>query len=178
MRHPSGRFFAGDSASAAPHARTSSTTHCPSELDALEQRGVGERLLAARLSGADREAAILAEIARGELPRHLLREPEPARCMPRVEEIVTAAADYISTSEASASIDVRVELGPGRTLPGTVPGLRGGLLASATYSRVAPRQRLAAWVYLLALAAARPSTRLRSGDSRPDAGRNGQRART
>jgi exodeoxyribonuclease V gamma subunit len=67
-----------------------------------------------------------------------------------------AAGDYMATSEASASIDVRVELGQGPTLLGTVPGLRGDLLASVTYSRVGPRHRLAAWVYLLALAAARP----------------------
>lgn len=44
------------------------------ELDALGQWGVGERLLAARVLGADKEAAIAAEIARGELPPDLLAE--------------------------------------------------------------------------------------------------------
>src|SRR4029077_9392148 len=42
------------------------------ELDALEQWGLGERLLEARLAGAEQDAAILAEIARGELPPELL----------------------------------------------------------------------------------------------------------
>jgi exodeoxyribonuclease V gamma subunit len=128
------------------------------ELDALEQWGVGERLLAARLAGADRDSAILAEIARGELPPDLLAEPVLARVYPRVEKIVAAATDYIPTGEASASLNVRVELGQGCTLLGTVPGLVGDLLANVTYSRVSPRHRLAAWVYLLALAAARPTT--------------------
>jgi exodeoxyribonuclease V gamma subunit len=126
------------------------------ELDALEQWGVGERLLAARLAGADRDSTILAEIARGELPPDLLAEPVLARVYPRVEQIATAAADYIPTGEASASVNIRVELSAGCTLIGTVPGLVGNLLAKVTYSRVAPRRRLAAWVYLLALAAARP----------------------
>ena len=45
------------------------------ELDALERWSVGERLLEARLAGADKDAAIAAEIARGELPPDLLAEP-------------------------------------------------------------------------------------------------------
>ena len=69
-----------------------------------------------------------------------------------------AAADYVPAAETSASLEVRVELPDGRTLVGTVPGVRGDLVAAVTYSRVAPKHRLAAWVYLLALAAARPDT--------------------
>ena len=128
------------------------------ELDALEQWSVGERLLEARLAGADRDAAIAAEIARGELPPDLLAESVLADVYPVVEQLVAAAADYVPAAEASASVDVRVELPEGRTLVGTVPGVRGDLVAALTYSRVAPRHRLTAWVYLLALAAAHPAT--------------------
>ena len=90
------------------------------------------------------------------------RTCSPSRCSrgvyPVVEQLVAAAADYVPAAEASASVDVRVELPDGRTLVGTVPGVRGDLVAALTYSRVAPKHRLTAWVYLLALAAARPAT--------------------
>ena len=55
-----------------------------------------------------------------------------------------------------ASIDVRIALSDGRSLTGTVPGVHGDLLLTATYSRLAPKHRLAAWVRLLALTAAHP----------------------
>jgi len=128
------------------------------ELDALERWSVGERLLEARLAGADRDAAIAAEIARGELPPDLLAESVLAGVYPVVEQLVAAAEDYVPAAEASASVDVRVELSEDRTLVGTVPGVRGDLVAALTYSRVAPKHRLTAWVYLLALAAAHPAT--------------------
>jgi exodeoxyribonuclease V gamma subunit len=128
------------------------------ELNALEKWTIGERLLEARLAGADRDAAITAEIARGELPPDLLAEPVLADVFPVVEQLVAAAADYVPAADPSASVDVRVELSDGRALVGTVPGVRGDFVAALTYSRVAPRHRLSAWVYLLALAAARPET--------------------
>ena len=143
------------------------------ELNALEQWSIGERLLEARLAGTEMSAAIAAEIARGELPPDLLAESVLKRVCPIVEELVTAAADYVPAAETSTSLEVRVEL-EDRTLVGTVPGIRGDLVAALTYSRVGPKHRLAAWVYLLALAASRPDTayeavtlgRLRSGGSR------------
>jgi exodeoxyribonuclease V gamma subunit len=128
------------------------------ELDALEQWNVGERLLQARLAGANRDAAIAAEIARGELPPELLAEPVLAKVYPVVEQLVEAAADHIPTAAASTSLGLRVELPEGRTLVGTVPGVRGDLVTATTYSRVAPKHRLVAWVYLLALTASRPET--------------------
>jgi exodeoxyribonuclease V gamma subunit len=53
-------------------------------------------------------------------------------------------------------VDIRVSLADGRLLTGTVAGLRGDLLLATTYSRVAAKHRLAAWVRLLALTATRP----------------------
>jgi exodeoxyribonuclease V gamma subunit len=128
------------------------------ELDALEQWNVGERLLQARLAGADQGTAIAAEIARGDLPPEYLAEPVLAKVYPAVEQLVTAVVDRIPSAEPSASLGVRVELPGGRALVGTIPGVRGNLVAATTYSRVAPKHRLAAWVYVLALAAAHPAT--------------------
>jgi exodeoxyribonuclease V gamma subunit len=128
------------------------------ELNALEKWNVGERLLEARLAGVERDASIAAEIARGELPPDLLAEQVLASVYPVVEQLAAATADYLPGSEGSASVEVMVELPQGRTLVGTVPGIRGNLVAALTYSRVAPKHRVTAWVYLLALAAARPAT--------------------
>jgi exodeoxyribonuclease V gamma subunit len=128
------------------------------ELDALERWQVGERLLAARLAGADRDEVVAAEIARGELPPELLAESVLAGVFPVVEQLVAAAADHLHAAEVSASVDVRVQLPDGRLLVGTVPGVRRDRVATVTFSRLAPRHRLTAWVYLLALAAARPAT--------------------
>ena len=128
----------------------------PVELDGLERWSLGERLLEALVAGAGEKDAIAAEIARGELPPGLLAQPVLADVYPIVEQLVAAAADHVPGSEASASVDVRVTLPGGRALIGTVPGVRGDVVAALTYSKIAPKHRLTAWVNLLALAAARP----------------------
>jgi exodeoxyribonuclease V gamma subunit len=53
-------------------------------------------------------------------------------------------------------VDVRVALGDGRLLSGTVTGVRGDLLLTTTFSRVSAKHRIAAWVRLLALTASWP----------------------
>ena len=106
----------------------------PVELDNLEQWSVGERLLRALTAGAGEKEAIDAEIARGELPPGRLAQPVLAHVYPVVEELVAAAADSIPASRASASVDVRAGLPGGRALVGTVPGVRGDVVAALTYS--------------------------------------------
>jgi exodeoxyribonuclease V gamma subunit len=121
------------------------------ELDPLELWSVGDRLLAARLSGADPRGAALAEIARGTLPPGLLGRPVIERVLPVVEEIVARAP-----AGEAGSLDVRVALPDGRALTGTVSGVCGDVLRTVTFARLNARHRLAAWVRLLALAAAHP----------------------
>jgi exodeoxyribonuclease V gamma subunit len=58
--------------------------------------------------------------------------------------------------------DVRVEMAGGRVLTGTVAGVNDRTLLSASYSRVAPRHRIAAWVRFLALAATHPEQDVRA----------------
>jgi exodeoxyribonuclease V gamma subunit len=123
----------------------------PVELDGLETWRVGQRLLEARLAGAESRAAALAEIARGTLPPGVLGRPVIERVLPTVEEIVA----HLPAGD-TGSLDVKVALRDGRTVSGTVPGVCGDLLRTVTYARVNPRHRLAAWVRLLALTAAHP----------------------
>jgi exodeoxyribonuclease V gamma subunit len=70
---------------------------------------------------------------------------------PTIERLVEAA----EPAEA-ASVDVRVPLPDGRVVAGTVPGVSGDEVRAATFSRLAAKHRLAAWVRLLALSAGHP----------------------
>jgi exodeoxyribonuclease V gamma subunit len=53
-------------------------------------------------------------------------------------------------------VAVRLALPDGRALTGTVAGVRGDAVQVTTFSKVGPKHRLAAWVRVLALTAARP----------------------
>ena len=133
----------------------------PVELDPLEQWAVGDRLLAGRLAGGERDACVAAERARGGLPPGTLAEPVLGRVVPIVETLVAEAAEVGGDCGVLRSLEINVALPGGRVLVGTVPGVidRGpaGLLVRAvSYSRLAPKQRLAAWVRFLALTASHP----------------------
>ncbi|MFB7874822.1 exodeoxyribonuclease V subunit gamma [Nocardia sp. NPDC056064] len=123
----------------------------PIELDGLAKWDLGERMLTARLTGADPAALRAAEWRRGTLPPFAFG----AKVLDEVEGTVdtlvrTALPDY---EAAPRAVDIAVDLGNGRTLSGTVPEVRGETLVRTTFSRLAPKHRLAAWVSLLALAA-------------------------
>jgi exodeoxyribonuclease V gamma subunit len=124
----------------------------PIELDGLEVWGVAERLLAARLAGASLEDCLAAERARGLLPPGELATPILRRITPTVEQLVTFGHNDIEPS----SLDINLSLAGGAALIGTVAHLRGDVLHTVTYSRLAPAARLIAWVRVLALTAAWP----------------------
>jgi exodeoxyribonuclease V gamma subunit len=126
----------------------------PVELDGLELWRIGDRILSARLAGAGMEEAVAAEVARGALPPGGLGEAAAARVRPVVDEIVAQAGPA-----ETVSVDVRIVLPDGRPLSGTVPGVAGSVLRSVSYSRVNARQRIGAWVRLLALTVAQPERR-------------------
>ncbi|MBF6126095.1 exodeoxyribonuclease V subunit gamma [Nocardia brasiliensis] len=122
----------------------------PIELDGLAKWELGERLLAARLTGADPAALRAAEWRRGTLPPFGFGAAVLDEVEHTVDKLVRASqADYEGPVRA---VDVAVDLGNGRRLTGTVPEVRGETLVRTTFSRLAPKHRIAAWVSLLALA--------------------------
>jgi len=142
----------------------------PVELDKLEEWAVGQRMLEGMLAGATADDCMRAEIARGLLPPQELARRPLAQIRDVVEKLV-AEAQVISDGTPD-SLDVNLGLPDGRTLAGTVTGVCGGTVRTVSYSRVRPRERLRAWVRLLALSASRPQQPFDAviiGRSRPDA---------
>ena len=127
----------------------------PVELDALEQWEVGQRLLEGVLAGGDITARMRAEIARGALPPGELGRTTLADIRPKVLQLA-AEAKALGAEGTPVSIDVNLALPDGRTLAGTVTCVCGDTIRTISYSRVKARDRLRAWVRLLALSAARP----------------------
>ena len=128
----------------------------PIELDPLEKWEVGDRLLTARLAGADLrrrrwppswpEASF--RLAASSTPWWETWRPPSRRWWTR-----SAAARAPTEPDRSMST---CGLPDGRLLIGTVPGVRDGIIVRCVYSRLAPKHRLAAWVRFLALSAAWP----------------------
>ncbi|HEX5266411.1 MAG TPA: exodeoxyribonuclease V subunit gamma, partial [Acidimicrobiales bacterium] len=95
----------------------------PVELDALEKWGVGDRILEARLAGADPDRAVLAERGRGLLPPGALADTVLDDVSATVEALVAAVAALPCSKGEAASLEVNLLLPDGRSLVGTVPGV-------------------------------------------------------
>jgi exodeoxyribonuclease V gamma subunit len=130
----------------------------PVELDGLARWSVGQRLLEARLAGTEWDACAAAERARGTLPPGALAESALQSAELDVEALVAAALESGDGGGEPASVEVNLRLPDGRALVGTVSGVKGTRLRTATFSRVAEKHRLAAWVRLLAVTAAHPES--------------------
>lgn len=129
----------------------------PVELDGLGRWAVGERVLRDTLSGAALADAVQKEWRRGQLPPGRLGWRPLVAIAEEVGPLAHAAADL--RSSPARVVDVDVDLGDGRSLRGSVPGVHGDRLVSVSYTRLGARQRLQTWIRLLALAA--------SDDDRP-----------
>lgn len=133
----------------------------PLELDSLGKWGVGNRLLAARRSGIDRERAHVAELARGHLPPGELARPVLDEVSEAVERIVAAVNDRVPEASRE-TLDVGVALSDDRGLGGSISGISGDTLLQVSFSRLKARERLSAWVKMLVLTAARPDVAWRA----------------
>jgi exodeoxyribonuclease V gamma subunit len=121
------------------------------ELDALSAWDIGERMLSALLTGVELADFRAAEWRRGTLPPFA----QGARLLEQIENDVVPIADAAAEIHVGPpeSVDVVVDLDGGRRLTGTVPGVHGTTVARTSYSRMAPKRRLEAWIHLLAVAA-------------------------
>ena len=141
----------------------------PVELDALEEWGVGQRLLDGVLAGADLRACMQAEVARGALPPGELARPPLARIGAIVEQVAEAARTLAGGAPGSLDVSVaaagRADAGRNgdRRVRGHGPG---GVLFAGQAARSAARLGPAAGADRRAAGAA-----VRVGGDRPGAAR-------
>jgi exodeoxyribonuclease V gamma subunit len=126
----------------------------PIELDSLEVWGVGARVLADRLKGLDPAASKEIELRRGDLPPGPLGAKYLQDVLGEVDKLMLAST--IERAVPPESYDVDVALSDGTRLTGTVSDVRADAILSITYSSLGARQRLHAWVQLVALTASQP----------------------
>ncbi|GAA1480149.1 exodeoxyribonuclease V subunit gamma [Gordonia sinesedis] len=122
-------------------------------LAALDAWAVGDRMLRRMLDGDDPAACQAAELRRGTLPPFQFGR----RQLQEISDVVARLYDAAASARGGAGAttrDVLVELPDGRRVYGSVPDVFDTTVVSATYSRLRAKQRLAAWIRLLALAAA------------------------
>ncbi|MBD8063035.1 exodeoxyribonuclease V subunit gamma [Oceanitalea stevensii] len=164
LRHRLGLSVAGENAEVADRL--------PLTLAPLDGWAIGERFLQARLAGVPDQQVMNAEWRRGVTPPKELGRTALLDVGSRVVPIASAAA--AERAQPAETVDVLVPLPSGTTLTGTVPGVHDGTVLRATYSRLAPKHRLRAWVQLLALVAAHPQRPWRTATvARPDHRRPG-----
>ncbi len=136
----------------------------PVALDALQRWAVGDRLLRDRLAGLDLARCRAAEWRRGELPPGELGNTLLAEVLDDVEELVAAGARFVAGEPTSQEVDVSVghpDLPDGARVVGTVSGVYGDTAVRVEFSKLAAKQRVRAWVRLVALTAALPERRWR-----------------
>lgn len=154
--NPTGAFLRQRLGVVLPRADENSSDALPLALDGLQKWDIGDRMLAAMLSGQNQQVVMAAEERRGVLPPAELGRQFLAEIMAGVEVIAAAAQEHTTGHVANAR-DVSLQLG-GVQLRGTVSDLYGDTILSASYSRLASKHRIAAWIRLLAIAAVTDET--------------------
>ncbi|MEB3021451.1 exodeoxyribonuclease V subunit gamma [[Mycobacterium] crassicus] len=126
----------------------------PVEIDSLATWGVGDRMLTDMLSGMHPDDAANAEWRRGTLPPGRLGMRTACEIRDQARTLAEAAIPHRRGDPAAYDIDL--DLGGGRRLTGTVPGVYGTRTVSVTYSKLAAKHVLQDWIALQALAAQYP----------------------
>ncbi len=126
----------------------------PISLDALEKWAVGDRLASEVLGGADAIAVGEALKVAGQLPPGPLGKGVLDEIIGVVRPLVIRALEL--RRGPLRTLDVDIDLGGGRRLSGTVGDVWGNNAVSVSFSNLAAKHRLAAWINALALGAGLP----------------------
>ena len=154
LAHPVRAFLRRRLEVTAPEEAEELRDSIPTELDGLQKWQVGERLLTDLLRGLDPADCLRAERLRGLLPPGALGE----QVLEEVADQVRPLAEQAERLRQGTlrAVDVDVDLGDGRRLTGTVTPVFGNRVVRVSYSRLAAKHRLRAWVDLLALSTGHP----------------------
>ena len=125
----------------------------PATLGGLSRWAVGDRLLQQRLNGHSLDVLEAAEWRRGALPPRSLGQQVLNAIATDVTAVHQLAGPYLDV--APERHEVTLDLGSMR-LTGSVGNVRGDTVLRVSFSRVAAKHRLQAWLDLLALTVAQP----------------------
>ncbi|MGF0115320.1 exodeoxyribonuclease V subunit gamma [Promicromonospora sp. Marseille-Q5078] len=135
----------------------------PLTMPPLAAWGAGDRILTAVLGGTEPGRAFQAEWRRGQAPPRELGRTALRDVVERVQPVEVLARQVRADHDARA-VDVAAVLPSGVLVTGTVPGVHGGRVVRAEYSKLGPKHRLRAWVQTLALAASGGDAGLPEGE--------------
>jgi exodeoxyribonuclease V gamma subunit len=155
LHDPAGAFLRQRLQVAVPGDEAPPSDSLPIEVDGLQKWAIGDAVLRRRLAGVDLETCRQLEWRRGRVPPGRLGSAVLDEVCALVEELVAAAAKPRAVAPAH-TVDLVVPLAGGRQLRGTIGSVHGSTVVRVGFSRLRPRDRLGAWVRLLALTAARP----------------------
>ncbi len=159
FEHPARAFLRERLGLSAGFAEDEIPDELATSVDELTKWNIGERMLQTRLAGADPDSVRQTEFRRGHLPPGAQAAELLEELSGKVEPLVAAAQPHLGGS--ADQHDVIAVLPDGRSVVGTVGPIRDGVLTRVTYSRLAAKHRIRAWVTLLALAAGQPGFPLR-----------------
>ncbi len=125
----------------------------PVDLDGLQRWAVGERMLRLHLQGVELDVLRAAEWRRGGLPPRAFGSQVLTDVTTQVAEVRSAAEPFLDGEPRK--VEVAGRLGD-RALVGTLTGVHGDSIIQVSYSRLSAKQRLQAWLELLALTSAQP----------------------
>jgi exodeoxyribonuclease V gamma subunit len=126
----------------------------PVTVTGLDGWSIGERLLRLRMAGYQPERLIAAEWRRGYLPPRGLGQRALNEITEQVEQLTQTAQPFLT--DRPAPYEVLSDVGNIR-LTGTVSGVIGDSVVHVSYSKLAAKHRLQAWLELLALTVTDPS---------------------
>ena len=155
LHDPAGAFLRQRLQVAVPGEDALPSDSLPIEVDGLQKWAIGDSLLRRRLAGVDLETCRQLEWRRGRVPPGRLGGVVLDEMCALVEDLVAAAAGPRAAA-AAHTVDLVVPLAGARQLRGTVSGVHGNTVVRVGFSRLRPRDRLGAWVRLLALLAVAP----------------------
>jgi exodeoxyribonuclease V gamma subunit len=127
----------------------------PVEISPLEEWTVGDRMLHDMLRGMDLEVAKEAEWRRGTLPPGRLGWRKADEISGQAAQLAITALRHQRVVHPSAH-DVAIDLGTDRRVTGTVNRVFDNRIVEVSYSRLAAKHKLQAWISLVALAANDP----------------------
>jgi exodeoxyribonuclease V gamma subunit len=131
----------------------------PVSLSGLDAWSIGDRLLRLRIGGQEPQSLTAAEWRRGYLPPRGLGQRAIRDINDQVEQLLQTAQPFLTSQPAP--YEVFAELGNIR-LTGTVGGVVGDSIVHVSYSKLAAKHRLQAWLELLALTVTEPGRHWRA----------------